>query len=64
MDNLEQAKLQEELADVTAQRDALQQELDAIKHGGSFNVEEYIQHLEEKRVRDEQAAQELEKRFL
>jgi len=63
MNNLELAKLQEELADVTAQRDALQQELDAIKHG-SFNVEEYIQHLEEKRVRDEQAAKELESRFL
>lgn len=63
MDNLELAKLQEELADVTAQRDALQQELDAIKHG-SFNVEEYIQQLEEKRVRDEQAAKELESRFL
>ncbi len=62
MDNLELAKLQEELADVTAQRDALQQELDAIKH--SFNVEEYIQQLEEKRVRDEQAAKELESRFL
>ncbi len=62
MENLELARLQEELADVTAQRDALQQELDAIKHG-SFNVEEYIQQLEEKRVRDEQAAQELVKRF-
>lgn len=55
--------LQEQLANITAERDALKLELDAIKHG-SFNVEEYIQHLEEKRVRDEQAAKELESRFL
>lgn len=61
MNEIEQ--LQEQLANITAERDALKLELDAIKHG-SFNVEEYIQHLEEKRVRDEQAAQELEKRFL
>ena len=62
MNEIEQ--LQEQLANISAERDALKLELDAIKHGGSFNIEEYIQHLEEKRVRDEQAAQELEKRFL
>lgn len=61
MENLEQ--LQEQLANITAERDALKLELDAIKHG-SFNVEGYIQRLEEKRVRDEQAAKELESRFL
>jgi hypothetical protein len=61
MNEIEQ--LQEQLANITAERDALKLELDAIKHG-SFNIEEYIQHLEEKRVRDEQAAQELESRFL
>ncbi len=61
MNEIEQ--LQEQLANITAERDALKLELDAIKHG-SFNVEEYIQHLEEKRVRDEQAAKELESRFL
>lgn len=61
MENLEQ--LQEQLANITAERDALKLELDAIKHG-SFNVEKYVQQLEEKRVRDEQAAKELESRFL
>ena len=61
MNEIEQ--LQEQLANITAERDALKLELDAIKHG-SFNVEEYIQQLEEKRVRDEQAAEELESRFL
>ena len=61
MNEIEQ--LQEQLANITAERDALKLELDAIKHG-SFNVEEYIQQLEEKRVRDEQAAKELESRFL
>lgn len=61
MNEIEQ--LQEQLANITAERDSLKLELDAIKHG-SFNVEEYIQQLEEKRARDEQAAKELESRFL
>ena len=61
MNEIEQ--LQEQLANITAERDALKLELDAIKHG-SFDVEEYIRQLEEKRVRDEQAAKELESRFL
>ncbi len=61
MNEIEQ--LQEQLANITAERDALKLELDAIKHG-SFDVEEYIRQFEEKRVRDEQAAKELESRFL
>ena len=61
MNEIEQ--LQEQLANITAERDSLKLELDAIKHG-SFDVEEYIRQLEEKRVRDEQAAKELESRFL
>ena len=61
MNEIEQ--LQEQLANITAERDALKLELDAIKHG-SFDVEEYIRQFEEKPVRDEQAAKELESRFL
>ena len=61
MDNLEQ--LQKELSDLKAERDELAAEVERLK-SGSFDVEEYIQQLEEKRVRDEQAAKELESRFL
>lgn len=60
---MNEEQLQKELSDLKAERDELAAEVERLK-SGKFDVKEYIQQLEEKRVRDEQAAKELESRFL
>ena len=56
-------KLREELATITAERDALKAEVEELKNG-KFDAGAYIERLKAQTERDLQAKVELEKRFL
>jgi len=62
MNEIEQ--LQEQLANITAERDALAAEVKRLKSGNGFDDESYIKRLQEQAQRDKQATQDLVSRFL
>lgn len=62
MNEIEQ--LQEQLANITAERDALKTEIERLKNGNGFDAESYIKRLQEQAQRDKAATQDLVSRFL
>ena len=56
-------KLREELATITAERDALKAEVEELKNG-KFDARAYIERLKAQAERDKQATQDLVSRFL